>query len=34
MSEEAAGIQLILDIWMEKNQGIKGVIGKAIGFIN
>jgi hypothetical protein len=33
MSEETAGIRLLLDIWMEKNQGIKVVIGKAMGFV-
>jgi len=34
MSEEEAGIRLTLDIWMEKNQGIKVLVGKASGLVN
>lgn len=34
MSEEAAGIRLNLDIWMEKGQGVKILVGKASGLVS
>jgi hypothetical protein len=34
MTEEVSGIRLNLDIWMEKGQGVKVLVGKASGLIS